>query len=244
MRAPAAAAALLGLAWLASFTPPALPPLAALHWPAQWARHVAAGWPPLPALAPFVLGWLIAGALLVSLPGAAQAWRSLAIAAGGVIAVRFTWLAPLATNAELVGALLALAAWPLAERLPPAWLARALAAGVAALLVLARQEPFAGGAHAGAHWVPFTDLAPAGAPLAFVAHLAARVYWSGGLVWLLVAAGLGAFAAGLGVAGALTALAAVRFAAGAGVPYSTTDATIALVAALAIALLARWSGRR
>jgi hypothetical protein len=110
----------LGAAWLGSFVPPSLPALAAERWPAEWARHLAAGWPGAAAVVQYALGWLIAGALLRTLPGGARAWRTLALVAGALLVVRFTGLVGYAGNAEILGCALALAAWPAAERLPGA----------------------------------------------------------------------------------------------------------------------------
>lgn len=233
-------AAALGAAWLGTFLPPSLPALAAARWPADWARHLAGGWPATPAVAQYALGWLIAGALLRALPGAGHAWRTLALAAGAVLALRFTWLVGYAGNAELVGAAVALAVWPAAERLPGAWLERLLAAAAAAT-VLYSHLAHGGGARAhGFHWVPFTDLAGLHA-----AAICGKLFWHGALVWLLAAAGLGAALAGLGVAAAVLLVAVVPLGSVAGAPYATTtDPAIALAVGLAIALLARGSTAR
>jgi len=236
----------LGAAWLGSFLPASLPALAAAHWPAEWARHLSAGWPATAPVVRYALGWLIVGALLRSLPGAARAWRTLALAAGTMLVLRFTWLVSDAGNAEIAGAALALAAWPAAERLPGAWLERLLAAAAAAAVLYAHLAPHGAAAHAhGWHWMPFTDLAgPGGAGLQ-VGPLCGRLFWYGALVWLLVAAGLGAWTAGLGVAAAVLLVEAVHLGAAGSVQYATTtDPAIALGVGLVIALLARGSAAR
>ena len=239
-------AALLVAAWLGSFAPPALSGLAASHWPAEWARHLAAGWPGLAPVLSVALGWLVAGALLRTLPGAAHAFRALALVAGGVVLVRFTWLAGLAGNAELFGALLAVAVWPAAERLPAAWLERLLVAATAVTVLYLHLAPHASAPHVQRfHWLPFTDLArPGGAGIA-VALACGKVFWYGGLVWLLAAAGLGASVAGLAVAAAVLVTEVLRLGTGPAVQYmTTTDAAIALATGLSIALLARVGGGR
>jgi hypothetical protein len=238
-------AALLGIAWLGTFLPASLPPLAVAHWPAEWARHLAAGWPGTAPVVRYALGWLIVGALLRTLPGAARAWRTLALAAAAVLALRFTWLVGEAGNAELAGAALALAAWPAAERLPGAWLERLLAAAATAAVLYAHLAPHAAVAHAhGWHWMPFTDLGGAGGGGLRVALLCAKLFWYGALVWLLVAAGLGAPAAGVGVAAAVLLVQVVARAASSVQYATTTDSAIALAVGLAIALLARGSAAR
>jgi hypothetical protein len=239
-------AAALGLAWLGSFLPPALPALAAARWPSEWARHLAGGWPGTAGVVQYALGWLIAGALLRALPGAARAWRMLALAAGAVLALRFTWFASYAGNAEAAGAAIALAVWPAAERLPGAWLERLLAAATAAAVLYAHLAPHGGGAHVhGLHWVPFTDLVGAGGAGLHVALLCGKLFWYGALVWLLAAAGLRAWTAGLAVAAALLLVEVVRLGSAGAVQYATTtDPAIALAVGLAIALLARGSAAR
>ncbi len=240
-----AVAAVLVAAWLGTFLPASLPPLAAAHWPAGWARHLAAGWPATAPVLRNALGWLIVGALLRTLPGAARAWRTLALAAGAMLVLRFTWLIGDSGNAELVGAAIALVAWPAAERLPGAWLERLLAAAAVAAVLYGRLAPHGAAAHAhGWHWVPFTDLSGAGGGLQ-VALLCGRLFWYGTLVWLLVGAGLGAMAAGLATAAAVLLVQAVQLGVGSAVQYATTtDAAIALVVGLTIALLARGSAAR
>ncbi len=234
---------MLAVAWLGSFLPAALPALAPGRWPGEWAQHVAAGWPATAALLPHVLGWLIAGALARALPGAAHAWRSLALAAGTVLALRFTWFAATAANAEMVGALIALAAWPLAERLPGVWRERLLAVAAAAVVLYAHLAPHVAGVQPhGVHWLPFTDLAR---PAWHLAALSAKVFWYGGLVWLVAAAGVRPLAAGLAVAATLVAIDGVRLVATPAVQYVTmTDPALALVAGLALALLARGHAAR
>ncbi|MBS0394384.1 MAG: hypothetical protein JSR54_07125, partial [Proteobacteria bacterium] len=139
----------------------------------------------------------------------------------------------------------ALAAWPLAERIGETWRARLLAAAAGAALLLAHAVPAATAGHgSGVHWVPFTDLAPHGAHLAWLAHLGARLFWYGGLAWLLVEAGLGAWAAGIGAAGAVALAEAVRVAGAPTVQYaSATDPACALLVALALGVLARGATR-
>jgi hypothetical protein len=95
------------------------------------------------------------------------------------------------------------------------------------------------------HWLPFTDLArPGGAGIA-VARACGKVFWYGGLVWLLAAAGLGGTVAGVAVAAAVLVTEMLRLGTGPVVQYmTTTDAAIALAAGLSIALLARVGGGR
>ncbi len=237
-------AATLGLAWLGSFLPAYWPRMSLAHWPAEWARHVGGGWPGTVPVVQYALGWVVAGALLRALPGAAHAWRTLALAVAAVLALRFTWLASYAGNGELIGAALALALWPAAERLPGAWLERLLAVGVAAFVLYAALGPRATG-HAGIHWVPFTDLARPGGLGLDVGTLCRKLFWFGSPVWLLAAAGLAPAWAGLGVGATLFGLEALRVASAPGVQYATTtDAACALAVGLATALLARGSAPR
>lgn len=241
MRVPAGVvAALLIGAWLASLVPGSWP--AALpHLGAEWSRHLAAGWPPVLALVPYALAWLLVGDLLRGLPGANHAWRTLALLAAVVLAVRFTWLAASASNAEFAGAVVALAGWPLAERIGEPMRARLLAVLVAGALVFSHLLPLVASGHGhGIHWLPFTDVAPAGAHLLLVARLAAKLFWIGGLVWLLVGAGLGPFGAGLAAAGALLLGAAARASSAPDVQYVTmTDPAVALLAALLLRIARR-----
>jgi len=237
----------LAAAWLGSFLPATLPAWAAARWPAEWARHLTAGWPGAAAVLPYALGWMIAGALVRTLPGGARAWRALALLAAAVLVVRLTWLAAYAGNAEILGCAAALVVWPAAERLPGAWLERLLAAAAAVAVLYLHLAPHGAAVHAhGAHWLPFADLArPDGTGL-WIALLCGKVFWYGALVWLLVAAGIaGGLAGGAGVAAAIALVEFVRLGAPVAVQYATTtDPAIALVAGLAIALLARGSGAR
>ena len=219
------------LAWLGSFLPAApLPALAVGQWPAEWARHLAQGWPAAVPVARYTIGWLVAGALLRSAT-AGQAWRNLLIACAAVLALRLTWLVAEFGNAELVGAALALAAWPLAERLPGAWLERLLA--LAVVIVHVRLVP-----HFAIHSPPITDLAVHG--VGRIALACSKVFWYGGLVWLLAVAGLRPLVAGAVVAAALIGAAVLRLALVPGGHGATlTDAGIALVVALVLTLGAR-----
>ncbi len=240
-------AALLAIAWLGTFVPALLPAFAASRWPAEWARHLAAGWPASTAIVQYALGWLIAGALLRTLPGGTRPWRALAAVAATMLALRLTWFVAFAGNAEVLGCLAALAVWPAAERLPGAWLERLLVVAAAVAVLYLHLAPHGAAAHAhGTHWLPFTDLArPDGAGLS-VALLCGKVFWYGALVWLLIAAGItGGLAGGAGAAAAIALVEFVRLGSHGGVQYATTtDPTIALVAGLAIALSARGTGAR
>jgi hypothetical protein len=153
-------------------------------------------------------------------------------------------LVAMATDlAEFLGAALALAVWPTAERLPGAWLERSLLVAAAAVLY-AHLAPHAVAPHArGIHWLPFTDLARPGG--AGVALACGKLFWYGALVWLLAAAGVGGAIAGLGVAAAVLLAELLPLGAGPAVQYATmTDPAIALVTGLSIALLARGGGAR
>jgi len=222
------------VAWLATFVPAALPALAVGSWPAAWRHHWALGVPALESSLVLALGWLIVGMLLRALPGAAHAWRSLAILAFAVLGVRFTWLVGAAGNAEIAGALLALCLWPAAERLSEVALARlglvAAAAAVVALPLLAMPHL------RGVHWLPFTDLAP-------LAQGARHVFWIGALVVLATGAGARALLGGLAVALGLAAVEGLR-ALGSAEYATATDPAIALVVALALLLFARLRGAR
>ena len=220
--------------WLGTLVPAALPALAIAAWPAAWHRHFAQGVPALEPSLVLTLGWLIVGTLLRAVPGAAHAWRSLAIIALLVLSVRFTWLAGAATNAEIAGALFALCLWPAAERLSEVALARLLlvaaAAAVVALPLLAMPHLH------GVHWLPFTDLRP-------LALGCRRLFWIGALVVLAIGAGAGALTAGLAIAAVVGLVEGLREM-GSGQYATATDPAIALAVALMLALAARLRGAR
>jgi len=234
--------AMLLLAWLGSFLPVYMPRFQPRLWPIEWGARLAAGWPGLPPIAMQALGWLIAGALVRALTPPATAWRTLGLLALGALALRFTWFAHFAGNAELMGGLLALALWPLAARLGPVALARALTLALLAGLVYRGLAPFEFGAlRSDFHWVPFTDLVSHAGTTGFnLPLLAGKAFTYGTLVWLVVAAGGGALGAGLVIGALLLAIEVGQLAMPAGEHVSTmTDPAIALSAGFVLMLLGR-----
>ncbi len=229
----------LVIAWLGSFLPAWLPRLAPLRWPAEWAARAAAGWPGWPPVAMQALGWLIAGALLAVLTRPAYVWRLLAALAALVLAVRFTWFVHAAGNAELVGAALALALWPLAARLPDRWLRGGLAALLLLGLLYRGLAPFQFGPwRADLHWVPFTDLVSHTSTGFNLPLLCGKAFTYGALVWLVVAAGGRAWRAGLAIAALLLAIEVLQLGTPPGEHVSTlTDPVIALCAGFVLVLL-------
>ena len=234
-------AALL-LAWLGSFLPVWLPRLQAGHWPEEWSGHLAAGWPGWQPVAMQALGWLIAGALLRALTRAALVWPALVGLALAALAVRFTWFAHFAGNAELIGGALALALWPLLARLPAGALLRLLAAALLAGLVVRGLSPFEFGAiRHELHVMPFTDLVIHGGTTGFnLPLLAGKAFSYGALVWLLVAARGRALRTGLLVGAVLLAIELAQLATPPGEHVATlTDPAIALCAGFVLMVLGK-----
>jgi VanZ family protein len=236
-RDPVAAGLLV--AWLGSFLPSFVPRFAPAHWPAEWSARLAAGWPGWPPIAMQALGWLIAGALLSVLTRPALVWRVLAILAALTLAVRFTWFAHSAGNAEFVGALGALALWPLAARLPPVWLHRLAAALLLAGLVYRGLAPFRfAPLRHDLHWMPFTDLVSHTSTGFNLPLLCGKAFTYGTLVWLVVAAGGRAWRTGLATAAILLAIEVLQLGTPPGEHFSTlTDPAIALCAGFVLMLL-------
>ncbi len=234
--------AMLLLAWLGSFLPVYMPRFQPRHWPIEWSARLDAGWPGLPPIAMQALGWLIAGALLRALTRQGAVWRTLAALALVALTFRFTWFAHFAGNAELVGALVALALWPLAARLGPVTLARVLTVALLAGLVYRGLAPFEFGAlRNDFHWVPFTDLVSHSGTTGFnLPLLAGKAFTYGTLVWLVVAGGGGALGAGLVIGAFLLAIEIGQLGLVTGEHVSTmTDPTIALCAGFVLMLLGK-----
>jgi VanZ family protein len=239
-------AAGLLVAWLGSFLPVALPRFAPAQWPAAWSEHVAAGWPGFAPVAMQALGWLIAAALIAVLTRKALVWPVLALLAVLALAVRFTWFARSAGNAELIGALAALAAWPLAARLPDAWLRRALAGLLVAGLLYRGLAPFRfGPLRHDLHWVPFTDLVSHTSTGFNLPLLCGKAFTYGALVWLIVAAGGAAVRTALVAAAILLAIEVLQLGTPPGEHFSTlTDPAIALCCGYVLVLLPPAAARR
>jgi glycopeptide antibiotics resistance protein len=233
------AAAGLAFAWVGSFLPAWLPRFAPRAWPAEWAAHLAAGWPAWPPVAMQALGWLIAGALVRALTRADLVWRVLAVLALAVLGVRFTWFVHAAGNAELVGAVLALALWPLAARLPPRALLWLLGAALALGLAYRGLAPFAFGSRTRAlHWVPFTDLISHSSTGFNLPLLFGKAFTYGSLVWLPVAAGAPAIRSALLAALFVLAIEILQLYTAGGEHVATlTDPATALCAGFVLLLL-------
>ena len=223
-REPAAAA--LALIWLATFLPP-------------WRmRFNPAGWPAASVVALQALGWLTAGLLLRAITRPQQVWPALLALAAATLTVQFTWFVRFAGAEQLLGALLALAAWPLLQRLPDRPLAAALAGAVVVTLAWRALAPFEFAAHPRApHLVPFQELVRHGGdfilPLFF-----AKLFRDGSLVWLLTRLGTRALPAGAITALLLLAIGVAQlWARPVHPPFTTTDPLLALAAALVMTML-------
>ena len=241
-REPAAAA--LALVWLATFLPPWRMRFNPAGWPADWARLLEAGWPGASVIALNALGWLTAALLLRAITRPQYVWPALLALVAATLTVQFTWFVRFAGAEQLLGALLALAAWPLLQRLPDRPLAAALAGAVALTLAWRALAPFEFGAHPRSlRLVPFQELVGHGAAGFALPLFFAKLFRDGSLVWLLTRLGVGALPAG-----ALTALLLLAI----GVAqlwarpvhhlFTTTDPLLALAAALLLALLRNPAG--
>ena len=233
------AAAALALVWLATFLPPWRMRFNPVGWPAEWARLLESGWPAASAIALNALGWLTAALLLRAITRPQQVWPALLVLAAATLTVQFTWFARFAGAEQLLGALLALAAWPLLQRFPDRPLTAALAGAIALTLTWRALSPFEFGAHPRAlRLVPFQELIGRGSTGFVLPLLFAKLFRDGSLVWLLTRLGVGALAAGV-----ITAL--LLLAIGVGQLwvrpvhhlFTSTDPLLALAAGLVMALL-------
>jgi len=235
-REPAAAA--LALIWLATFLPPWRMRFNPAGWPVEWTRLLEAGWPAASVVALQALGWLTAGLLLRAITRPQQVWPALLALAAATLTVQFTWFVRFAGAEQLLGALLALAAWPLLQRLPDRPLAAALAGAVVVTLAWRALAPFEFAAHPRApHLVPFQELVRHGGdfilPLFF-----AKLFRDGSLVWLLTRLGTRALPAGAITALLLLAIGVAQlWARPVHPPFTTTDPLLALAAALVMTML-------
>ena len=236
-REPVAAA--LALLWLATFLPPWRMRFNPAGWPTEWSRLVEAGWPAASAIALNALGWLTVGLLLRAITRPQLVWPALFALAAATLAVQFSWFARFAGSEQLLGALLALAAWPLLQRVPERPLAAALAAAVALTLTFRALAPFEFAAHPRAlRLVPFQELVGRGSNGFALPLFFAKLFRDGSLVWLLARSGLGALPAGATTALLLLAIGAAQLWARPVHPlFTITDPLLALAAALVMALL-------
>lgn len=230
-------AALVAL-WLASFLPPWLPPFDTSRWPAAWSRIVETGWPAPELVVLHALGWLVVGTALRALTRPQYVWGALVLIVSLTLLVRFTLFVRFAGLAELAGAIVALALWPLAARLGERTLPLVLFLALLATITWRGLAPFEFTAHARAlRLVPFGDLISRGSTGFDLPVLFSKAFAYGALVWLLVRRGMAALGAGVFVASCLLTIELVQMWTPAGhhVP-STTDPVIALAAATALAL--------
>jgi VanZ family protein len=233
--------AMLLLCWLGSFLPAWWPHLAVRQWPALWAQRFDAGWPGWQPVAMQALGWLIAGSLLRALTRPSWVRPALAVLAVLALSVRFTFFVQFAGNAELLGAGVAVLAWPFLAPLPDSWRMRLLSAALLAGLLYRGLSPFEfGPLRHDFHWMPFTDLVSHVGTGFNLPLLAGKAFTYGTLVWLVVAAGSPALRSGLFIGGILFAIEVAQLGLPAGGHFATlTDPVIAVLAGFVLKILGK-----
>lgn len=230
-------AALVAL-WLATFLPSWLPPLDTSRWPQAWAALLAQDWPSWHTACFEALGWLVVGLALRTLTRPNYVWPLLGFLVAAALIAQFTLFVGAAKLTEPVGAVLALAAWPVFARLPERWQLPLLFLLIAGALTWRGLEPFTfvGQPH-GINLVPFSDLISRRSTGFDLPLFFGKAFWYGALVWTLVRLGSGALAAGLAVAGMLLGIEVLQMWTPRGHHQpSITDPLVAIAAGIVMAL--------